>query len=107
MKAIQCCANCGRLEEGHTGPGDAYECRVCFQLRAAAARKAAGMEPQQHSYLVRWEIDIDANTPEEAAAKAAEIQADPESIATHFEVVDQCDPMRRVHDVDVRRVLQG
>lgn len=37
-------------------------------------------------YEVKWEIDIDADSPEEAAQKALEIQRDPNSIATHFEV---------------------
>jgi hypothetical protein len=35
---------------------------------------------------VKWEIDIDAATPQEAAQKALEIQRDPDSIATVFEV---------------------
>ncbi len=39
-------------------------------------------------YLVKWEIDIDAETPEEAAKKALEIHRDPESCATVFEVYD-------------------
>jgi hypothetical protein len=33
-----------------------------------------------------WEIDIDADTPEEAARQAQEIQRDPESTATVFRV---------------------
>ena len=37
-------------------------------------------------YLVSWLINIDANTPEEAAAKAREIQLDPHSMATIFDV---------------------
>jgi len=37
-------------------------------------------------YEVKWEIDIYADSPEEAAQKALEIQRDPNSIATHFEV---------------------
>lgn len=35
-------------------------------------------------YLVTWEIDIEADSDEEAAAKALEIQRDPESTATFF-----------------------
>jgi len=35
---------------------------------------------------VRWDIDIEARTPREAARKALRIQRDPESIATVFEV---------------------
>ncbi len=37
-------------------------------------------------YLVKWEIDIEADTPEDAARQALEIQRDPESKATCFEV---------------------
>jgi len=38
------------------------------------------------TYTVRWEIDVDADSPEAAARQALEIQRDPESIATVFEV---------------------
>lgn len=37
-------------------------------------------------YLVTWKIYIPAETPEEAAEKALEIQRDPTSLATVFEV---------------------
>jgi hypothetical protein len=37
-------------------------------------------------YKVRWEIEVDARSHREAARKALEIQRDPESIATVFEV---------------------
>jgi hypothetical protein len=36
--------------------------------------------------LVRWEINIDADSPREAAEFALEIQRDPSSIATVFNV---------------------
>ena len=39
------------------------------------------------NYLVLWEINIEADTPGEAADKAREIQLDKESAATIFEVV--------------------
>lgn len=39
-------------------------------------------------YLVSWSIDVDAASPEEAAQKAQDIQKDPESIATYFDVLD-------------------
>jgi hypothetical protein len=49
-------------------------------------------------YLVTWEIDIDADTPEEAARKALAIQRNPDSIATIFDVVryDSNDMFTRV-----------
>lgn len=39
------------------------------------------------SYLVKWEIDVCADSPLEAAEEALRIQRDPSSIATVFEVV--------------------
>lgn len=38
------------------------------------------------TYRVIWEIDIEADSPQEAASEAAAIQTDPESIATVFTV---------------------
>ncbi len=38
------------------------------------------------TYKVMWEIDISADSPEEAARRAREIQLDPESWATVFVV---------------------
>jgi hypothetical protein len=37
-------------------------------------------------YLVTWEIELDADSPEAAARLALEIQRDPNSIATVFQV---------------------
>lgn len=37
-------------------------------------------------YLVVWTVDIDAETPTEAAEQALRYQRNPESIATYFEV---------------------
>ena len=37
-------------------------------------------------FLVRWEINIEADSPREAAENALEIQRDPSSIATVFNV---------------------
>lgn len=38
------------------------------------------------TYRVKWEIDIEAETHEEAARAARKIHCDPESIATQFDV---------------------
>ena len=38
------------------------------------------------SYRVTWNIDIEADTPEDAARQAREIQLDPTSMATVFDV---------------------
>lgn len=40
----------------------------------------------ERSYRVKWEIDIDAQSPRAAAKKAQEIQLREDSIATVFEV---------------------
>jgi hypothetical protein len=37
-------------------------------------------------YLVTWQIEVDADSPRDAAKKALEIQRDPTSIATVFNV---------------------
>ncbi len=41
------------------------------------------------SYKVTWDIDIDADSPREAALKAQVIQRDPQSTATCFDVFEQ------------------
>jgi hypothetical protein len=41
-----------------------------------------------NEFRVKWEIDLAADTPEEAAQKAQEIMRDPSSIATFFTVVN-------------------
>lgn len=38
------------------------------------------------TYRVVWEIDIEANNPQEAALKALQMQRDKESTATCFDV---------------------
>lgn len=41
------------------------------------------------TFTVRWTIEIDAETPEEAAWKALEIQRDQDSLATAFNIYDK------------------
>ncbi len=41
--------------------------------------------------LVSWDIEIEADSPQEAAKLAREIQLDPDNIATHFHVSKQGD----------------
>lgn len=38
------------------------------------------------TYLITWYIELDADSAEEAAQKALEIQRDPDSTATVFDV---------------------
>lgn len=45
-------------------------------------------------YLVTWAVDIAADSPEEAARKALEIQRDPDSIANVFDVNANGFPIR-------------
>lgn len=49
--------------------------------------------PVETRYAVRWEMEIEAVSPEAAARKALEIHRDPESIATCFQVHDQSSSM--------------
>lgn len=51
--------------------------------------------PQYH---VIWEIDLDAESPEDAALQALSIHRDPQSIATMFSV--DLNDLRTVIDVD-------
>ena len=39
-------------------------------------------------YTVTWTIELEAESIEDAAQKALEIQRDPDSLATHFIVTD-------------------
>ena len=39
------------------------------------------------NYLIRWEIEVEAESPEEAILEARAIQLDPNSTADEFEVV--------------------
>lgn len=49
-------------------------------------------------YRVIWTIDLDAESPEDAARKALDMHRDPGSWATHFEVRD---PQGRIQEVDL------
>jgi hypothetical protein len=50
-------------------------------------------------YHVNWEIELNADSPREAATKALAIQRDPDSIATVFDVTDESGHTERI-DVD-------
>lgn len=38
------------------------------------------------TYIVRWEMEFEADSPEDAARQALRVHRDPESIATVFDV---------------------
>ncbi|HUJ77140.1 MAG TPA: hypothetical protein VL359_19900, partial [bacterium] len=40
-------------------------------------------------FLVRWEIDMEADTVQQAALEARRIQLDPDSLASIFEVQEE------------------
>lgn len=45
-----------------------------------------GLKVKEKTYRVTWQIDIDADSPEDAARQALDIQRDHESLATFFDV---------------------
>ena len=51
-------------------------------------------------YLVEWKIEIDADSPEEAARLARAIQLDPQNDADHFTVYDDHDEPIEVNALD-------
>ena len=50
----------------------------------------------RQTYRVRWEIDLDADSPSEAAELALSIMLDSESTATVFDVTDEAGETTRV-----------
>lgn len=48
------------------------------------------------TYRVEWSMEIDADSPEEAARKALAIHRDPESVASVFDVYDEAGEVARV-----------
>lgn len=73
----------GGVDFGRDGdPHGEHYARV-IQAELALERIERGLT---RSYHVVWRIDVDADSPEEAARKAQEIQRDPDSIATVFDV---------------------
>lgn len=56
------------------------------------------------TYRVAWIIDIDADTPREAAQLALDIQRDSDSIATCFAVTEPFDgPEIKTHEIDLEK----
>lgn len=58
--------------------------KTAARVKAFIKKQKADAKPK--SYLVTWTIDIEANSPEEAAIEALRIQQDLDSEADHFEV---------------------
>lgn len=63
------------------------------------------------NYLVIWEIEISADSPESAALEAFRAQQDPDTIATVFEVQEENDDgtygEREVIDVAIKRAANA
>ena len=70
-------------------------------------------ERQMPNYRVIWRIDVEAESAVAAAERAREVQRDPESIASLFEVIERPSPRRQTDHstpriaVDVREVVVG
>lgn len=52
-------------------------------------------------YRVTWSIDVDAETPEDAANEARSAQLAPDSLATVFEVTDEAGNTETVDVVEI------
>lgn len=63
------------------------------EIRACAAHAHEG---DSQEYRVVWEIELVAGSPREAAQRSLEIQRDPSSTATVFEVYDEFGKRHRV-----------
>jgi len=60
-------------------------------------KKITRREKPMRTMRVTWEIDIEADTPEEAAERALEIQRNQYSTATVFTVIDK----GKKHEIDL------
>lgn len=58
-------------------------------------------------YRVTWVIDVDADTPEDAARKAREYQIDPDSTANVFDVVNREIPEAKPVRIDLQDLDQS
>lgn len=78
---------------------DNQECEVLTDLIEQLSDEAAvaAQRPDRDDYLVSWSIDVAADSPRAAALRALEIQRNPDSIATYFDVTA---PDGTVHAID-------
>ena len=63
--------------------------------------RQVGKREDMKDYIVRWEILINAESPTDAAKIAQEIQRDPDSLATNFEVIEILDDGERLYEIDL------
>jgi hypothetical protein len=48
-------------------------------------------------YVITWEIDVEADTPQEAAIEARKMQIIPDTEALHFTVTDESKSVTKVY----------
>lgn len=72
---------------------DSYS--VCSHIEKIISRASL----RRNGYLVLWSVDINADSPEEAAREALEIQRDSDSTATLFEVIETYTGKKTVIDL--------
>ena len=70
--------------------------RSCCDARCGAHPGMGDMDGEMKSYRVTWMIELDAESPVQAAELALEIQRDPGSIATIFGVQEIVGPLCEV-----------
>ena len=58
-------------------------------------------------YLVSWGINLDADTPEGAAAQALDIQRGPDSRATAFDITDAAGETKRIDVAELALPVAG
>lgn len=58
-------------------------------------------------FYVEWRIEVEADSPEEAARRAREIQQNPESTATVFHVIDEHGELSEMEAVDLTAIDEG
>ena len=56
------------------------------------------------NYYITWDIDVEADSPYEAAREALRIHRDPDSIATVFNVHDE---LGNITTIDLEDVYNG
>lgn len=52
----------------------------------------------KQSYLVMWEVEVDADNADQAATIARVMQLDPQSLATEFNVIARCSDCGGYHN---------
>lgn len=72
----------------------------------AASCDECGRTDKTKTYIVRWEVEVEANSHEEAAEEALAMQRDTSSLATVFDVRDDTPDWRHV-DLGFDERLKG